>query len=265
MVLLTATTALGLLTAGRVSGSRWPRFLIGGLHRNLSLLAFAFLIVHVGTHRGEQLYLHRPAGRAGAVPVRLSPLLWLGLGAIASDVLIALVITSALRPRISPRWWRRACTGAATCCFPVALTHGLGIGTDRTAAWVSYLAIGCGGCVAVAAVTRITADAAAAAGPMTELATIARASDRLPRLLAGADRHRPLGILEHEMTHGPLAMPAGPRSRDSARRLVDVIERSGLTGRGGAGFPSGRKLRAVAEARSQAIVVANGAEGESPG
>jgi NADH:ubiquinone oxidoreductase subunit F (NADH-binding) len=45
--------------------------------------------------------------------------------------------------------------------------------------------------------------------------------------------------------------------------LVSSLERSGLLGRGGAGFPVGRKWRAVAErARRGAVVVANGAEGE---
>ena len=41
-----------------------------------------------------------------------------------------------------------------------------------------------------------------------------------------------------------------------------MAERSGLTGRGGAGFPTGRKMRSVAARRGKAVVVANGAEGE---
>jgi NADH:ubiquinone oxidoreductase subunit F (NADH-binding) len=49
----------------------------------------------------------------------------------------------------------------------------------------------------------------------------------------------------------------------AARDLLDAIEASGLTGRGGAGFPVGRKWRSLAErADSRAVVVANGAEGE---
>ena len=43
--------------------------------------------------------------------------------------------------------------------------------------------------------------------------------------------------------------------------LLGEVERSGLTGRGGAGFPAARKLAAVA-ARQSPVVVANGTEGE---
>jgi len=87
---------------------------------------------------------------------------------------------------------------------------------------------------------------------------------RLPRLLAGPGGHKAIGLLEHERLHGPLPLPGlrGRAQRDSAGRLMDVIERSGLTGRGGAGFPTGRKLRSVAAQRGRPVVVANGSEGE---
>jgi hypothetical protein len=49
LMLLTAAVVLGILTAGRFAGTTWPRFLTIGLHRNISLLAVAFLGLHVGT------------------------------------------------------------------------------------------------------------------------------------------------------------------------------------------------------------------------
>ncbi len=50
---------------------------------------------------------------------------------------------------------------------------------------------------------------------------------------------------------------------DARRDLIENLEASGLLGRGGAGFPVGRKWRAMAERRhGRAVVVANGAEGE---
>ena len=87
---------------------------------------------------------------------------------------------------------------------------------------------------------------------------------KLPRLLAGPGGLRPLGLLEHERLHGPLPLPRrqGRAQGEAAQRLIDLIERSRLTGRGGAGFPTGRKLRSVAETKGRAVVVANGSEGE---
>ena len=65
-------------------------------------------------------------------------------------------------------------------------------------------------------------------------------------------------LAAHLRCHGPL--PEVP-----AAHIIDTVERSGLTGRGGAAFPTGRKLRTVADnARrsGSAIVIANGCEGE---
>jgi NADH:ubiquinone oxidoreductase subunit F (NADH-binding) len=57
----------------------------------------------------------------------------------------------------------------------------------------------------------------------------------------------------HLHQHGQL--PARPD-------LVEMVTRAGLRGRGGAGFPTGTKLRAVAEARGRPVVVVNACEGE---
>jgi NADH:ubiquinone oxidoreductase subunit F (NADH-binding) len=78
---------------------------------------------------------------------------------------------------------------------------------------------------------------------------------RLPRLLAGIGA-QPADLRGHERQHGP--MPILRR----AGRLIDVAEASGLTGRGGAGFPAGRKMRSVAAGPGSKVLVANGAEGE---
>ena len=52
--------------------------------------------------------------------------------------------------------------------------------------------------------------------------------------------------------------PGGPRGAD----LLGAVERAGLRGRGGAAFPTARKLRAVAAGPAPRYVVANGEEGE---
>jgi len=76
----------------------------------------------------------------------------------------------------------------------------------------------------------------------------------MPRLLAGLSYWRPPSLAEHQRAYGPL--PA------VGRRFIDVVDASGLTGRGGAGYPTGRKMRAVAAGRGGKVVVANGCEGE---
>ena len=80
----------------------------------------------------------------------------------------------------------------------------------------------------------------------------------MERLLAGPLLDgRPERLDAHIARLGAL-----PRGRD-LQYLVPTLEASGLLGRGGAGFPVGRKWRAVAERTGgRAVVVANGAEGE---
>ena len=56
-------------------------------------------------------------------------------------------------------------------------------------------------------------------------------------------------------------MPSTGSTRERSDLLTE-IERSGLRGRGGAGFPTAVKLRAVASAPHPRILVANGSEGE---
>ncbi len=79
----------------------------------------------------------------------------------------------------------------------------------------------------------------------------------LPRLLRGlrADG-RPLSLAEHLDLHGELPRRLVPQT------ILRAVEEGGLRGRGGAGFPTAVKLRAVAGRRGRKVVLANGAEGE---
>lgn len=85
------------------------------------------------------------------------------------------------------------------------------------------------------------------------------AADALPRLLAGALADRPLSLDEHLDRFGPLRQASG---RSQVEALIELTAAAGLTGRGGAGFPTARKLRAVADQRARPFIVANGVEGE---
>jgi NADH:ubiquinone oxidoreductase subunit F (NADH-binding) len=83
----------------------------------------------------------------------------------------------------------------------------------------------------------------------------------LPRLIAGIGPDGPARVDQHLATHGPLPHLARSRSGLS-HDLIDELERAGLTGRGGAAFPTAAKLRAVMWAGDRTIVVGNGCEGE---
>lgn len=143
LVLLTASMVLGILNAGRFASRRWPRFLVQGLHRNLSLLALAFLVLHVGT---TVIDAYTSIGLPDAIVPFVSAYKrwWLGLGALASDLMITLLISSLLRQRIGHRLWR-AIHWVGYLCWPVAVAHGLGAGTDHGSRWVLVLTFACVG------------------------------------------------------------------------------------------------------------------------
>jgi len=77
----------------------------------------------------------------------------------------------------------------------------------------------------------------------------------LPRLLAGVRSDFAATLDEHLATYGP---PPAAGTID----LTALADASGLRGLGGAGFPTGRKLAAVAGQPRRPVVIANGAEGE---
>jgi NADH:ubiquinone oxidoreductase subunit F (NADH-binding) len=84
----------------------------------------------------------------------------------------------------------------------------------------------------------------------------------LPRLLRGVPAAGDaLDLDRHLDVHGELPHERR-RRRSAAAELIEQVERAGLRGRGGAGFPTGAKLRAVAARRGRPIVVVNAAEGE---
>jgi predicted ferric reductase len=134
LLLLSLVVALGIASVNRFARGRLQRFVAVALHRNASLLAVVFLAVHVVTALADPY-----AGVSLAavfVPYAASPYpLWLGLGALGLDLIVALILTSVLRRFLSPRLWR-AVHWLAYAAWPVALVHGIGIGTDSTAGWM---------------------------------------------------------------------------------------------------------------------------------
>ncbi|MFN8123282.1 MAG: ferric reductase-like transmembrane domain-containing protein [Thermoleophilia bacterium] len=153
LLLLTASLVLGIASTLRVGGRRTPRFVTSGLHRNISLLSLAFLAVHVLTTLADG---YAPIRLLDAVVPFASPYrpVWLGLGAVALDLLVALAVTSLLRVRIGLRTWR-GLHWAAYAVWPVAMLHALGTGTDAPRGWMVLVAAGCLAVVGAAVAWRL--------------------------------------------------------------------------------------------------------------
>lgn len=145
LILFTAAVVLGLVDRSRWSTRRWPRFLIDRVHRNVALLAVAFLCVHVVAAVTDD-FVTIPVLSA-VIPFSSSyrPF-WVGLGAVAFDLLLAVTVTSLARSHIGHRGWR-AVHLLGYLAWPVAVLHGLGIGTDTTTPWMLAIDACCIACV----------------------------------------------------------------------------------------------------------------------
>lgn len=141
LVLFTIVTVLGVASRSGRPLFGLPRFALPAIHRNASLLAVCTLTVHIATMVLDPYAMIRLADlvipfRAGYRP------LWTGLGGVALDLLIAVVVTSLLRKRIGVRVWRTV-HWAAYALWPIAMLHALGAGSDAGFAWMRLLAAGC--------------------------------------------------------------------------------------------------------------------------
>ena len=175
LVLLTASMALGLLSSVRFERQAWPRFVTLGLHRNVSLLALGFTVIHVLTTVLDS-FVSVPLPDAFIPFISSYRPFWVGLGAIAFDLVLALIITSLLRSRMGLRSWRLVHWGAYL-CWPAAVLHGLGTGTDTPVRWVLVLTACCVLAVAVLTLWRLALTwsvrpAASAAGVVLVVLTL---------------------------------------------------------------------------------------------
>ncbi|MGO8863991.1 MAG: ferric reductase-like transmembrane domain-containing protein [Acidimicrobiales bacterium] len=155
LVLLSATVVLGLVASVGWTAARWPRFLSQAVHRNLSLFCIVLIALHILTTVADGFV---PIGYLDAFVPLLSPYrpLWIGLGALAFDLLLAVAITSGLRGRIGVRTWRGV-HYLAYACWPIAVLHGLGSGTDARLSITVLINVVCIGSVVGALAWRLMA------------------------------------------------------------------------------------------------------------
>jgi predicted ferric reductase len=141
LVLLTAVVILGLLVnrQGRLPGL--PRFAVTGLHRNISLLAVAFLVIHVVSAIADPYVTISLAAAVIPFTSAYKPL-WLGLGALSLDLIAALILTSLARARMNRRAWR-GIHWLAYAAWPLAVLHSIGSSADMRSGAMRAVLAGC--------------------------------------------------------------------------------------------------------------------------
>jgi len=174
LVLLTATVVLGTVATAPTRSATWPRWARQVLHRDLALLSLGALAVHVGAVVLDDYVDIRWFAALVPFTSAYRPA-WVGLGALAFDLLLVVIVTSLLRVRLGVGTWRTVhwLTYAA---WPVAVLHYLTTGTDAGAPWGVALAVLAVGAVVVAVAVRLRRASVPATVPPA-----ARARVRSPR------------------------------------------------------------------------------------
>jgi predicted ferric reductase len=175
LLLLTAVVVLGILVnrQGRLPGL--PGFAVTGLHRNTSLLAVAFLAIHVVTAVADPYVTIGLAATVLPFASAYKPF-WLGLGAVSLDLVAALILTSLARARMSRRAWR-GIHWLGYAAWPLAVVHSLGSSSDAR----SGLVLGVLACCVLAVVSAVAWRLARAA---REVPLAGRAAAILSRMSA---------------------------------------------------------------------------------
>jgi predicted ferric reductase len=197
LLLLTAALCLGIVDVRRWSWPSLPRFVLDSLHRNVSLLALAFVCVHVIT---SVLDTFAPISLTEAfVPfVGSYRPFWLGLGALSFDLMLAVIVTSLLRARLGFRTWR-AVHWLSYASWPIALVHGFGTGSDVKSAWLMIVSVLCVVAVVTALLLRVLARGPGAVAPRRARGAVIAAAGGFSLFLA-------------------LWLPSGPLGSEWARR-----------------------------------------------
>jgi sulfoxide reductase heme-binding subunit YedZ len=253
LVLLTGSVVIGVAHSLRWRSRTLPRFVVDDVHRSLSLVALALVVAHVVT---SVLDSFAPVSVADVfVPFAgVYRPTWLGFGAIAFDLMLILVVTSLWRARIGYRAWR-SIHWIAWGCWPPAVLHTLGTGSDVKRGWMLALAIGCTAAVGIAAGARLWQAQGRYAGPA--------------RLVGGLGLLAAAAALAAWLPHGPLARgwarragtplsllvpkhasaSAKPAGRSPTPRPIEAIARQDAV----AGEASGRERQAI-DNRGTALV-----------
>ncbi|MBL8931039.1 MAG: ferric reductase-like transmembrane domain-containing protein [Kineosporiaceae bacterium] len=156
VLLLSAATALGVLSTARAGSTRWPRFATQSLHRNVSLLAMVLLLAHVVTPVVDSFtdlrWFHALAPVNGEYVARHR--LPMALAALAFDLLVLITVTSLVRARLPHRAWRGLHL-LSYLSWALGVLHGWLLGTDADTLWSRTVTVIAVTVVALAVLVRL--------------------------------------------------------------------------------------------------------------
>ena len=234
LVGLTATVAAGLIASDRIIMAAGHRIVAQAIHRALALLAIAFLATHIVLE-----VLQGYAGVVDAVVPFLNPhrTFYVGLGTIASDLLVVIVATGIMRRRFTgdtrPRLWR-ALHWMSYAAWPMAIVHGLLAGRHAK----PYVDWSYGACMIVVGVALVVR-AVAEVRPR-EVRTQSPADGAGLYLQAVAQAAVQARLAGHGSWQQPRALPGPPPSRPPVAGLPAGDPSAHLSPP--AGFPSAGSL-----------------------
>ncbi len=131
--LVTTSVVLGLALSMRWQRPSWPRLITNELHSFVTLLSLVFVAVHVGAVWIDP-YLKFGWNEVFIPFASHYRPLWTALGIVGLYLLLAVRISTQIRPWIGQTWWRRL-HGLAFVVFAFTTVHGMTAGSDARTPW----------------------------------------------------------------------------------------------------------------------------------
>ena len=155
LVLATASVVIGLALSLKMRSTAFPRFITNELHRYVSLLTIAFIVIHGLAVWADPFTAFTPSEVLVPLVAHYRPL-WIAMGIVAGYLMLAVYASEWVRSRIGYAWWRRF-HYVSFAVFLLGILHGLGSGSDTATAWGIAVYGLCVGSVAVLVILRLLA------------------------------------------------------------------------------------------------------------
>lgn len=154
LVLFTIVMVLGVVVRSGRALPGLPRYAVAAVHRTTSLTALGLLAVHVVSLLFDPFAGLRLVNLVLPFTASYRPL-WVGLGTLAAELVVLLIVSSLVRQRLGRRSWR-ILHWSAYACWPLAMGHAIGSGTDGGSTWLLAVVVGCAVAVGAALTWRVS-------------------------------------------------------------------------------------------------------------